>query len=324
MPSPPPLAEIEAKALRESSAAQALELVRNLLGKDSRAGARRLVAKFERKLEQEKKETQRQEKMRVHEQEARSKGFRAIAGVDEAGRGPLAGPVVAAAVVLSEASLPGVDDSKKLTPEKREELFPIIHQRAVSVGVGQASVPEIDALNIYHAARLAMERAVENLGTKPDFLLTDAMPLPKLKTIAQKPIIHGDALSVSIAAASVVAKVTRDRIMAELHQKYPAYGFGGHKGYGTAEHLKALEDHGACPEHRLSFGPVMETLAKKTAGGPFQFWSGKLNGAKDLPELQQVGVQIKRVALSHLTEGELGALRELFKGKRAKWENQKP
>jgi ribonuclease HII len=324
MPSLTPIPEIEFQALKEKSPLKALELLRELLKDDSRSGTKRLLAKFERRLALSQKESQRLEKIWAYEREGQSRGFLRIAGVDEAGRGPLAGPVVAAAVILPpEGPLAGLDDSKKLTHAKREELFPQIQQVAVSVGVGQASVQEIDKLNIYQAARLAMERAVRGLSPTPDYLLTDAMPLPKL-SVPQKPIIHGDALSASIAAASIIAKVTRDRLMVELHHKYPVYGFENHKGYGTEEHVKALQEHGTCPEHRLSFGPVMETLSKKSAGGPFGYWKEKLILAKSLAELQQVGVQIKRVALSHLSEKELGSLRELFRGKRSQWENPKP
>lgn len=189
--------------------------------------------------------------------------------------------------------------------------------------MGQASVAEIDELNIYRAAQLAMERAVEALGQKPDYLLTDAMPLPRLSSITQEPLIHGDALSTTIAAASIIAKVTRDRIMGQLHQQYPVYGFEGHKGYGTEEHLKALENHGICPEHRLTFGPVMETLAQKSPGGPFGYWKEKLARSKNLKELHQTGIQIKRVALSHLAGTELETLRGLFRAKRNEWDSQK-
>ena len=324
MSSQPPLPEIEAQALKEKSPAQSLELVRDLLKEDTRAGARRLVEKFEKRAAREEKENQRLEKLWVYEKEGRSKGFQQIAGVDEAGRGPLAGPVVAAAVILKPGvSLPGVDDSKKLTAAKRDELFAVITQSAVSFGVGQASVAEIDQINIYRAAQLAMERAIGLLSPPPDYLLTDAMPLPKLSAIPQKPLIHGDALSASIAAASILAKVTRDRMMGELHRKFPAYGFENHKGYGTEEHLKALKEQGPCPEHRLTFGPVMETLARNASGGPFGYWKEKLTGAKNARDLQQVGLQIKRAAVEHLSETQLESLRELFRGKKAQWEKKK-
>jgi len=324
MPSLPPLPDIEAEALKDKTPAQSLDYLRLHLRDDTRAGAKRLLSKFEKAVQREGKEKERMESLWKHEREAREKGFLRVAGVDEAGRGPLAGPVVAAAAILPLEGLPaGINDSKKLTPAKRDELFEKIREKALAVGVGQASVAEIDELNIYRAAQLAMERAIGALGEKPDFLLTDAMPLPALKAIPQKPLVHGDALSLSIAAASIIAKVTRDRMMGELHRQYPVYGFEGHKGYGTEEHMRALETHGPCPEHRLSFGPVMETLAKKSPGGPLGYWKGRLEMSKNPAELHQVGVQIKRVAMGHLAEPDLKILRDLFRTKRSQWPNEK-
>ncbi len=324
MPSLPPLPDIEAEALKEKSPTQSLDYLRLHLKDDTRAGAKRLLSKFERAVHREEKERRRVESLWRYEREALEKGFRSVAGVDEAGRGPLAGPVVAAAAILPFKGLPsGINDSKKLTPARREELFEKIRGTALAVGVGQASVAEIDGLNIYRAAQLAMERAIAALGTKPDYLLTDAMPLPALKAIPQKPLVHGDALSLSIAAASIIAKVTRDRLMGELHRQYPDYGFEGHKGYGTEEHLRALETHGPCPEHRVSFGPVMETLAKKSPGGPLGYWKGRLEQCKNPVELQQAGVQIKRVGMAHLSGADLKILRDLFRDKKSEWPSEK-
>ncbi len=317
MSNPLPLPEIEAEALKDKSPTQSLDYLKNHLKDDVRTGAKRLLEKFKKAVQREEKEQKRLESLWKYEQEAREKGFLKVAGIDEAGRGPLAGPVVAAAVILPSEGIPaGIDDSKKLTAKKREELFGKIRAIALGVGVGQADVREIDELNIYRAAQLAMERAVGALGVKPDYLLTDAMPLPALKSIPQKPLVHGDALSLSIAAASIIAKVTRDRLMGEMHRQYPVYGFEGHKGYGTEEHMRALEAHGPCPEHRLSFGPVMETLARKSPGGPLGYWKEKLNQSQNPKELRQVGVQIKRIAMEHLTEGDLKILRDLFRSKR--------
>ncbi len=190
------------------------------------------------------------------EAEARRCGFRRIAGLDEAGRGPLAGPVVAAAVVLpARCRLAGVDDSKQLTEAERERQYEVVMQRAVALAVGSASPQEIDRLNILEATRLAMLRALDALPVPPDYLLTDAMNLVGL-AIPVRPIIKGDALSLSIAAASIVAKVTRDRMMADFHRLYPQYNFVSHKGYGTEEHLQQLAVHGPCPIHRRSFAPV--------------------------------------------------------------------
>ena len=176
-----------------------------------------------------------------------------ICGVDEAGRGPLAGPVCAAAVILPEGeSIPGLDDSKKLTDKKRRELFPIIKEKAVAYGIAFASEAEIDELNILQATFLAMKRAIEQLGGKADFALIDGNRETDFG-IPCRTVIKGDSRSANIAAASVLAKVTRDIYMEELAQKYPQYGFEIHKGYGTKAHYAALTEHGACEAHRRSF-----------------------------------------------------------------------
>lgn len=183
-----------------------------------------------------------------------------IAGVDEAGRGPLAGPVVAAAVILDDLRpIKGLNDSKKLTALRRERLFDEIRAKALCCSIAQASVEEIDALNILQATMLAMRRAVEGLRLKPAKVLVDGNRLPTLDVLADA-IVGGDALVPSISAASILAKVTRDRWCAELDVQYPQYGFAGHKGYGTAEHLAALKAHGACPQHRKTFRPVTDVL----------------------------------------------------------------
>lgn len=190
------------------------------------------------------------------ELEARRCGYRRIAGLDEAGRGPLAGPVVAAAVILpSRCRLVGIDDSKQLTESERNHLFVLITQRAVAIGVGSASHDEIDRLNILQATRLAMYRAIAAVSPVPDCLLVDAVSLPASK-MPVRSIIKGDALSVSIAAASIIAKVTRDRLMAEYHAVYPQYNFLSHKGYGTEEHRQRLVEHGPSAIHRRTFSPV--------------------------------------------------------------------
>ncbi len=177
-----------------------------------------------------------------------------IAGVDEAGRGPLAGPVVAAAVILYPgAEILGINDSKQLTEKKREALYPEILERSMAVGVGIVSAGRIDEINILQATYEAMRKAVTSLCFRPDVLLVDAVTIPGLEGIRQVPIIKGDAKSLSIGAASIVAKVTRDRMMRELDQIYPEYGFAGHKGYGTAAHIAAIRAFGPCPIHRRSF-----------------------------------------------------------------------
>jgi len=196
------------------------------------------------------------------ELEARHCGYRRIAGLDEAGRGPLAGPVVASAVVLpSRCRLIGCDDSKLLTESEREHLYAAITRRAVSIGIGSATEQEIDRLNILEATRLAMRRALAGLRPPPDCLLIDAISLPAC-LIPIRSIIKGDSLCMSVAAASIVAKVTRDRLMAEYHRRYPRYNFLSHKGYGTEEHLKELATHGPCDIHRRTYAPVADVIAQ--------------------------------------------------------------
>ncbi|MDO8373227.1 ribonuclease HII [Polaromonas sp. YR568] len=182
------------------------------------------------------------------------------AGVDEAGRGPLAGPVVAAAVILDDLQpIKGLADSKVLTAKRREQLYEEILAKALCCSIAQASVEEIDRLNILQATMLAMKRAVEGLRLKPVKVLVDGNRLPVLSMLAEA-IVKGDALVPAISAASILAKVHRDRWCEQFHLEYPQYGFAGHKGYGTAEHLAALREHGACPQHRRSFSPVAEVL----------------------------------------------------------------
>ena len=190
------------------------------------------------------------------ERGAYERGFRSLAGLDEAGRGPLAGPVVASAVVLPSGALfPGLRDSKKLTAGQRERFYEEISREARGIGIGTVGPEVIDAINILEATRLAMKQALSALPVLPDYLLIDAMTLPDVG-IAQHGLVRGDDLSQTIAAASVIAKVTRDRLMMEYDRRYPQYNFRSHKGYGTAEHLLALKEHGPCPIHRRSFRRV--------------------------------------------------------------------
>lgn len=190
------------------------------------------------------------------ELEAQEKGFHVVAGVDEAGRGPLAGPVVAAAIVLPLGfELAGLNDSKKLSAKKREALFPFLAE--LPHGIGIASAQEIDSLNILRATHLAMRRAVEALPMQVDFCLIDGLPVP-LFPFSSLSIVKGDAKCLSIAAASILAKVTRDRLMLELDALYPEYGFAKHQGYGTKLHLEMLNTYGPIPEHRRSFAPVAQ------------------------------------------------------------------
>ncbi len=192
------------------------------------------------------------------EHDARKTGFKFIAGIDEAGRGPLAGPVISAAVILPfDFPDPGIDDSKKLSQKKREQFFPIIMEHAVCVSTGRADHDEIDRINILAASLKSMERAVNGLSIVPDYLLIDGK-FTIHSAIAQKAIIKGDSRSISIAAASIIAKVTRDAIMQKIHNDFPEYGFDRHKGYPTKAHRKVLAELGPCPWHRKSFKGVVK------------------------------------------------------------------
>jgi ribonuclease HII len=196
----------------------------------------------------------------IHEEKAWKLGYRLIAGIDEAGRGPLAGPVVASAVILPpDFKVAGVDDSKKLTPKKRALLYDEIFSIAMAVGVGIVDETQIDQINILQASLLAMERAVARLPLRPDYLLIDG-PFPIKTDLPQEPLPKGDARSVSIAAASIIAKVTRDRLMETYHEAYTQYGFSRHKGYPTRDHREVIRVLGACPIHRRSFKGVKEYL----------------------------------------------------------------
>lgn len=188
-----------------------------------------------------------------YEDAARREGFHAVCGIDEAGRGPLAGPVFAAAVILPEnCAIEGINDSKKLTPKKREKLFDEIEAGAVAYGIGFATEQEIDAANILQATFLAMKRACDALNVRPDLALVDGNRMPQLG-VETRTIIKGDACSASIAAASILAKVSRDRLLCRIDEIYPQYGFARHKGYGTAYHVEMLRKYGPCPVHRRTF-----------------------------------------------------------------------
>ncbi|MGV3489435.1 MAG: ribonuclease HII [Tuberibacillus sp.] len=224
------------------------------LQEDERKGVQTLLERFLRRQEKEKELRNKYRDMTVFENKCYARGLNLVAGIDEAGRGPLAGPVVASAVILNpEKPIFGLNDSKQLTKIQREDLVGKIQEDALAVGVGVVSAKEIDDLNIYQASKLAMERALLDLAQEPDALLIDAMKIHA--SVPQVSIIKGDARSVSIAAASIIAKVTRDRLMEELDQKYPGYDFHKHMGYGTKAHLEAIQRLGPCPEHRLSFAP---------------------------------------------------------------------
>ncbi|HEX9271757.1 MAG TPA: ribonuclease HII [Candidatus Binatia bacterium] len=230
----------------------------NKLGRDPRQGVRKISEFLKKRYEKERAERLRILNMLNFERVLWKSGIRAVAGVDEVGIGPLAGPVVAAAVIFPPGSeLAGVDDSKQLEPEQRVKLEAAIRQSATAIGVGLAEVSEIDHLNIYHAALLAMRRAIEALSLKPEHLLIDARVIPGI-SIPQNSFNKGDGINFSIAAASIIAKTHRDRLMEELEKKYPGYGFAQHKGYGTSEHQNAIRGLGPCPIHRLSFPFIRE------------------------------------------------------------------
>ena len=202
-----------------------------------------------------------------HEKALLAAGVWPVAGVDEAGRGPLAGPVTAAAVILDpKKPLRGLDDSKKLSSAARNDLFELICARALAVGVGMASAEEIDRVNIRNATFLAMRRALQALALPPAHALIDGNAAPREAPCLVQTIVKGDAISLSISAASIIAKVTRDRLMERLHEAYPLYGFADHMGYGTPAHLAALRAHGPCPYHRYSFAPVRAAAGEEAHG----------------------------------------------------------
>ena len=230
----------------------------NKLRRDPRQGVRKLREVLKRRYEQERAERLRLQNMLNFERVLWKSGIRTVAGVDEVGVGPLAGPVVAAAVVFPpNTELDGIDDSKQLEPEQRSKLAARIREHAAGIGVGSAEVGEIDRLNIYNAALLAMRRAVEALPCMPEHVLVDARIIPGV-SIPQNCFSKGDGINFSIAAASIIAKTYRDRLMEDLEKEYPGYGFAQHKGYSTPEHQNAIRELGPCPIHRLSFQFIRE------------------------------------------------------------------
>jgi len=237
------------------------------LRNDTRAGARAVYEAVLRRRRENRAEGQRLRHLLRYETALWERGVERIAGVDEAGMAPLAGPVVAAAVVLPRDFRPrGVDDSKQVDAAERARLAVEIKGAAVCWAVGVATVEEIDTINIYRAGLLAMRRAIEGLSVRPDHVLLDARRVPEVR-IPQDGIIRGDALSLTIAAASILAKTTRDALMTEVDAAHPGYGFARHKGYPTAEHFEALARLGACPLHRRSFAPVREALGLEPVQG---------------------------------------------------------
>ena len=222
---------------------------------DGRAGVQAAISKRKRELQKQVDEDLRLEGMLAYEKELYTQGIDLIAGVDEVGRGPLAGPVVAAAVILPKAcKIPGLNDSKKIPKSKHKEIYEAVFQNAIAIGIGIKDNHVIDQVNIYEATKLAMMEAIGQLDPRPQHLLIDAMKLDL--PISQTSIIKGDANSLSIAAASIVAKVTRDQMMEEFDKEYPGYDFAQNAGYGTAKHLAGLDKLGVTPIHRRSFEPI--------------------------------------------------------------------
>ncbi|MGG1630544.1 ribonuclease HII [Rossellomorea sp. NRS-1567] len=248
------------KEIREIiKSASAHDPILDELKKDERIGVQKLLKQIER--EQMKREKEREEftVLTQYERELHQQGFTLIAGIDEVGRGPLAGPVVAAAVILpDDFYLAGLNDSKKITEARREDFYEYIREHAISVGVGMVHADEIDSINIYEATKKAMSEAIVSLLVQPEYLLIDAMKIQS--PFPSQSIIKGDSKSISIAAASIIAKVTRDRLMKEYSSTYPGYAFERNAGYGTKDHLGGLEKLGVTPIHRKSFAPVKELL----------------------------------------------------------------
>lgn len=230
---------------------------------DPRQGVRELAVRLIKSQQAQVIEQARIQQLLVEEKKLWKQGYLLLAGIDEAGRGPLAGPVVAAACILpAKFNLPGLNDSKLLTESKREKLFIQIQVQAIDYATGSAEPAEIDALNILQATKLAMKRSIEGLTVRPHYLLIDAINLQDVQ-LPQLPLIGGDHLSASIAAASILAKVTRDRLMVQLHCLYPEYTFSKNKGYGTNEHMQVLKRLGPCPIHRKSFAPVKQEVSNR-------------------------------------------------------------
>ncbi len=287
-----------------------------VLEKDRRVGVRRLVVERRRRDAREQEERQRRDRLLHFERQLWARGVHRVAGVDEAGRGCLAGPVVAAAVVLSpDCIIAKIDDSKKLSRTQREALCEAIMAKALAVGIGQVEAAEIDQLNILQASLKAMRLALDNLPTPPDRVLIDGH-LPARSSYPEQAIIDGDARSLSIAAASIVAKVHRDHLMCECDVHYPEYGFAAHKGYGSAAHLAALDAHGPCRLHRRSFGPVAARIAAPRSELFLSFAEGIYDSA-NLAELEQLGKLVKEAA-AELAAAELAALRGAYREQRDK------
>lgn len=289
------------------------------LEQDPRAGVRAIAEQMRKKQKAQARENARLEQMLIIEKKLRERGIQHIAGVDEAGRGPLAGPVIAAAVILPPDTLiPGLNDSKALSEKRRTELFETIHNIALTIGTGKASPREIDKFNIRNATHHAMCEALAALSISPDRVLIDGNAIPG-SPFPEQAVIGGDRKSLSIAAASVIAKVTRDRLMIDYHAQYPAYGFAGHKGYGSADHLAALQKHGPCPIHRRSFRGVFEARRSED----FKIFAEGIQTAINLDQLQAIGKTIAS-ASKHIPHDDVHALRMLFRKQRTRLQQSGP
>lgn len=307
----PPVAKLSIEQIRERYARadepvtpQAL----NKLKRDSRHGVRQLYAALKKRYERERAEAQRLDAMLNFERVLWRSGVQHIAGVDEVGMGPLAGPVIAAAVVFPpHTELPGIDDSKRLDHEQRAAAEGAIRATAIGIGIGTASVEEIDRINIYQAGLLAMRRAVDALPMRPQHVLVDARSIPGL--VAPQNSFHkGDGINFSIAAASIVAKTHRDRLMQDLAQSHPGYGFERHKGYCTAEHQRAVRELGPCPIHRRSFTYLDELRGEYSA--LFYDLKQRIERAHEPPELARVEAEVAecRAALAEHEQRKLKLL----------------
>ncbi len=280
----------------------------DLLRQDNRTGVKAIARTLENRMAKKQNLLRKMEDMLAIEKKLRAEGMNLIAGIDEAGRGPLAGPVVSASVILPEHSeLTGLDDSKKMTAQHREEMFERITNCAAAWGIGMAENDEIDEIGILAATMASMRRAVENMGVTPDIALVDGNKTPGL-ACSERAVIGGDAASLSIAAASVIAKVTRDRLMAQMDQVFPGYGFARHKGYGASLHAAAIARLGPCGIHRFSFRLVTSSAPSGTC---MDILKKRLNCAPTPELLERAAAGIARVKES-LTDGEIDELRALY------------
>lgn len=281
------------------------------LGNDQRKGVQKLADQLNRQIQRQLKMESRFATMLRFEREYWDQGLQMIVGVDEAGRGPLAGPVVAAAVVIDpDFHLLGLNDSKKLSEEEREEYYDLIQEQALGVGVGIVDHQEIDQINILQASFKAMRLAIQELasqGIEPGIILVDGDKFIPGVATRQEPLVGGDGASISIAAASVIAKVTRDRVMIEMGEKYPGYGFERNKGYGAPEHLQGLRELGPTPIHRQTFSIVRQAIYSKK----YHTYAELLASAQELAALKEVGIVIGKDN-SDLKMEEIQDLRELY------------